>query len=327
MERKTELFQKKTELEQACGVDLNALPFCVRHFLLGDYLTRVNNTVTTRHEVVRRCSVLDRVVEIVRTCAGAHPKAAFDFCLENIDAGAQEFYTLREKMRAVFRMFGLKILHKVPLSKLKDLTDSPLADVYMDFTYRDSKALIRGQLLQWMDEGTADAIMKDPACEERIENGSDEFIIAKKLKEFWEEKGDYQKREQKLNAFLSAKGIRRPRDSTLCSLYLNGELDCDIEEVVGEINLKEIFDLHQCPHGWRLESAFECLQENLHEEKMEYEEAVEEAFDAIVDYIPIWEEEFYSVRFWDPDDLFDVMQFYDDEDDAYSDFDSDESDF
>lgn len=277
-EHKNKLVQKKVDLERRFRVDLSALDFGVRHFLLGDYLSKLTDTDTTRESVVERFAVLDRVVEIMQLCPEAHPGTVFDFCLENRGVSPKEFQALRENMRTVLRLFGTKILHKLADCEVEKLFKSPLHDVYTEFIQRDSAALIRGHLCQIVDERTMSEIMDHSACQQRIGRGGEELIIAQKLAEFWKEKDDRERRQQKLIAALKFKQLPTRVDMDWCESYLSGELDCDVEEVVGWIDLESLFISNGFNIDWRWDEAVGFFEEYMYDEKLEYNEAIYEAF-------------------------------------------------
>ena len=181
--------------------------------------------------VLERLSVYDRVMQIREACVGAHPDAAFEFCLDYPDGGPLEFQELREKMRSVFRLEGARILYNLPKSKRESLKETPLADVYAEFEARDARQIVHSHLEKMVGGGTAAEIMAHPACQHRLKIGGFEPSVAQKLVEFWEEKDDEKKRTLKLIKAFDKHNRSSNNDCKFRAQYVQGAIDCDVEEV------------------------------------------------------------------------------------------------
>ena len=100
--------------------------------LLGDYLTCETPKIKLE-DVFKRVAVLDRVEEILETCPGAHPEAAFDFCVMHSRSGPAEFQELKQKIRTVFRIEGRRILQHLCPMEMDLLKGTPLEDEAREF--------------------------------------------------------------------------------------------------------------------------------------------------------------------------------------------------
>lgn len=147
--------RKVKELEEKAGIQLKSVDPVLRHFLLGSYLQR--ETVEDSLEVVlKRCSVLDRVTEIVKTCKKAHPGAAFDFCLDNPESGPKEFQDLKDKMRLALHIERARIMSEVPEEYRWRLRNTALEDLYEDFMTHDWRSLVRRRSRRYITPLTTD---------------------------------------------------------------------------------------------------------------------------------------------------------------------------
>ena len=269
---------KKIALDSHFKMNITNMDRVLRHFLLGDFLKKASATTTTWNDISARYKVIHPVTEILEACDGAHPLAAFEFCQEHPDAGPVEFQDFKEKMKAVFRLEGARILYHLPVTERHLLSGTVLSDVYQEFSCRDSRAIVRGHLLKWFSEQTADEILNHPAVSRRLENMEEELSVAQKLKQFWEEKDDKAKRTAKLKKALHAKGLALPTDCLFSDEYVNGQIDCDLLEVVGIVEVYGILKKKgirvRCSRSTFVENKFRnCL----HKMKMGYEASVEEA--------------------------------------------------
>jgi len=223
--------RKIREVEILSGVRLGDLDVVVRHFLLRDYM-RCDAAGDALEIVLKRCRVLDRVTEIVRTCPGAHPEAAFEFCVDHPHAGAEEFRELKEKMQRVFRLEGARILDALPIHCRRLLTETVLKDEYEDLRFQDRKAIVRRHLLSVVNEQTADMIMNHPVCRRHLDAGCDESKIAANLMNFWRTKDDKRGRMRDLVAAFRFRRLRVPVRSECFKQYVNSETDFDVHEAV-----------------------------------------------------------------------------------------------
>ena len=103
----------------------------VWNVLLGDYL-KCETPQIKLEDVFKRVAVLDRVEEILETCPGAHPEAAFDFCVMHSRSGPAEFQELKQKIRRVFRIEGRRILQHLCPMEVDLLKGTPLEDAVRD---------------------------------------------------------------------------------------------------------------------------------------------------------------------------------------------------
>jgi len=301
---------KKSALELHLGVNLTKMDRVLRRFLLGDYLSKGAETKTTLEDVTARYAALNRVTEILQTCPLAHPEAAFSFCLEHPDCGPTEFQALKDKVRDVFRLEGARIFHKLPDPKYieSSLKNTPLQDVYAEFVNRDSRAIVRGHLIKWCSEQTADQIMSHSACQDRLKRNDDEEIVAEKLIEYWNEKDDRNKRTERLKAEFEFRKVPWMQNFVLCESYISGEIDCDAVEIVAT---KQVFGLLvepskvcQCD---RVSKVRRRLVECLYGEKMGYMESVEQVSHEIMtvqQHVFVYEPHYF---YEDIDDIMSIM--------------------
>jgi len=326
---------KKSALEMRLGTNLGKMDRLIRHFLLGDYLSKGAETKTSQEDVEARYAALPRVVEILKTCPGAHPEAAFTFCLDHPTDGPAEFQALKEKVRAVFRLEGARIFHKLPYPEHIQfyIMGTPLEDVYEEFLNRDSRAIVRGHLLKWCSEQTADQIISYPACQSRLDRRDDEEMTAKSLMEFWNEKDDRAKRMERLKAEFELRKVLWPPECQLCEMYVNGEIDCDPVEIVGIKEVHGLLNKEQGIHpfsnqGLIVRSRFvDCL----YARKMGYGESVEQAFEEAMTTRQIVLG-FHHAHYYDIDmsslDSYDYSYFDDDESSGFGNYwFSDDTDF
>lgn len=273
-ERQNELMRRKNDLVTKYNVVLEELNPILRIFLFGDFLTS-RNPKTKKEDVEIRCSVLDRVLQILKEDPRAHPEAAFQFCSKYPKANANDFLDLKQKMSSVFYIHGIKILHYLPVPELKKLEKSPLKDVYKIFKERDRRALIHGHLMKHVNLETADSILNHPACQTRISRNEDEEKIAEKLFAFWKEKDDIATRKTRLHETMEREGLQISWKRQLedCDLYVSGLLDCDVDEVVAKIILlrRTIFIRHRVPY----KSLLRTFERYRYEHKLSCQDALE----------------------------------------------------
>ena len=234
---KHEAEKRKAELEAEMQVNLEELDPFWCHFLLRDYLSLL--PTITLEAACERVRVYDRARQIRAECVTAHPEAAIDFCLEHPEGGPDEFRQLKEKILSVFELEGARILYNIPREKRYDLQETSLADVFAEFQKRDSKTLIRSHLEKLVGSKVAAEIMEHPSCELRLDIGGFEPKVAEKLAEFWKEKDDVEKRTRRVKEALQLHGQSFREDCFLCEDYVNGDLDCDVEDVVAAVVLME----------------------------------------------------------------------------------------
>ena len=146
-------------------------------------------------ELRRRLIVLPRVLEILHECPGAHPSAAFDFCVQYPAAGPVEFQELKDKMRRVFRIEGRRIFGHLSDDESLVLWNTPLqGDV---FQTEEGRIEIRTHLTEHIDVTLADKIMTHPDSQRYIDCGGEASVLATKLLEFWTERCDVAEREMR----------------------------------------------------------------------------------------------------------------------------------
>eukprot|EP00210_Caulerpa_lentillifera_P009595 g9152.t1 len=187
---------KKIELEDCLGVRLSSIDAVVRKFLIMDYLDHSTNVKMMLEDIEMRFGVISKVEEILKCTPRAHPEAVFDFCVEKPDATPEDFQRERQNLNKVFRLEGARILFKVPeLERLK-LRETPLISDYEEFLERDSRSIISSHLQKWFCKETAEEILEHPACQTRLSFGGEEYAIAEKLYQFWNEKNDAKLRQR-----------------------------------------------------------------------------------------------------------------------------------
>jgi len=272
------LIGKKIELEDILGVRLSSLDPVIRKFLILDYLDHSTRVKTKLEEVEKRFGVIEKVQEIRQYLPRAHPGAVFDYCLDQPDCSVLEFEQDRENLNRVFHLEGARILFKVPEFEREILVDTVLAADYEDFTKRDSRAIISSHLQKWFSKETAEEILSSPACQERLEHGGEESKIADKLQQFWTEKDDIKLRQDRIMKALKAKKLPFMEDEDRLIQYIEGELDCDVEDLVGEMEVERrlITENHRicvcC-----ISTCKKLFTEYRHSMLLSYEEAIEQA--------------------------------------------------
>ena len=146
-------------------------------------------------ELRMRLIVLPRVLEILHECPGAHPGAAFDFCVQYPAAGPVEFRELKEKMRRVFRIEGHRIFRHLSHAESLALRNTPLqGDV---FQTEEGRIDIQMHLTEHIDVTLADKIMTHPDSQRYIDCGGEASVLATKLLEFWTERCEAAEREMR----------------------------------------------------------------------------------------------------------------------------------
>ena len=198
-------------------------------FLLGDYVRQSHPQVCLA-EIKARRAAMSRVREIVRNCRGAHPGAAFDFCIQNPKAGSAEFRALKENMKSAFRIEGHRIFCHLTRSERRDLWGTPLQEDV--FQSEEGRNLIRRYLTEHVDSEEADAMMEHLDSQRRINRGGDASEVATKLLLFWSERHDPEKRRERLEAAFAEMGRSMPLDMAQCQRYISGKVDYDPEELI-----------------------------------------------------------------------------------------------
>ena len=233
VKRRQELLEKREEVLRRLGMAKSEFDSetdkTLMIFLLGDYLKQrhPNGQLT---ELKARCAAIPRVREILRECYGAHPGAAFDFCVQNPDAGPGEFQELKDKMRKAFRLEGERILRHLTRSERLNLRRTPLQeDVLQSDEGRNG---IRRCLMVRVGRERAEEMVDHPDSQRRIRRGGDESIVATKLLEFWNERYDPEKRRQRLEAAFAERGQPIPPNMPQCQQYIAGTVDYDPEELI-----------------------------------------------------------------------------------------------
>jgi len=120
---------KKNQLERALGVKLGEMDDVLRYFMLGDYLSSVHGTETTLIQIQQRFRVLERVMAILNDCDGAHPGAAFDFCIAYPQHGPAEFIDFQHRCGMVFYNERERILSHLSREDREKLKNLSLKDV------------------------------------------------------------------------------------------------------------------------------------------------------------------------------------------------------
>eukprot|EP00210_Caulerpa_lentillifera_P005902 g5643.t1 len=282
---------KKIELEEVLGVRLSSIDVVVRKFLILDYLDHSTNVKTTLEDIEMRFSVVEKVQEILKRTPNAHPEAVFDYCLKYPDSTPLDFDSDRRNLNKVFHLEGARILFMIPESEREKLVDTPLINDYKEFLLRDSRSIISSHLQRWISKETAEEILSCSACEARLRFGGEESGIAEKLYQFWKEKDNPKLRQERLMQALKAKNLPFISDDHRLLSYINGQLDCDVEDLVGEVEVE-----HRLVSGNHrvcfccVSSSKQLFTECRHSLLLSYEEAIEHAVQIASDDI-LWHDE------------------------------------
>ena len=231
--RRQELLEKREEALRSLGMEKREFDSetnkTLMIFLLGDFLRQRHPNVRLT-ELKARYAAISRVREVLHKCCGAHPGAAFDFCVQNPDAGPAEFQELKDKMRKVFRMEGERIFRYLTRSERLGLRRTPLReDVFHSDVGRNG---IRRCLVARVGRERAEEILDHPDSQRRICRGGEESKVATKLLEFWNERCDPEERRQRLKAAFAERGRSMQSSMPQCQQYIAGTVDYDPEELI-----------------------------------------------------------------------------------------------
>ena len=278
---KKQLKKKYADIQRRLGVRLKKLDPTMRAFLLDDYACRWGDPKTTMEDIEKRLRVLHRVQIIRKRCERAHPKAVFDFCLSNPDAEPEEFLDLRSKVKRVMRLESDRIMKHLTQVQRNELMDTPLKDCAEQYASRDKKPTIRSHLQEMgVSEDEAKEIVDHSACQLRIEREDSEKRAAGLLLRFWREKDDIYKRERKL-IIAGHRGLGGPMhpSSTPYQMYLNGDVDADLEELTSHMYIAKDcnFPFESKHRDERISIAFARFEDCLYRQKMELCASIVEA--------------------------------------------------
>lgn len=220
--------------------------------IFGDYL-RANNPKKTLRELKYRFSAHD---VSVRLCP-RDPVCAMNF-LEN--RGITDFsfsMEIRERFdyslflsARVFRLEALSIARFICPAQLTRLRGGPLAQIPAAVARLKKNAphMLRVSLRCLdFDSTQINLMMSCRAMKTRIRRcidfAHDPDTVARKMKEFWVSKNDAGYRRQILQTAMRNKGLEIRRDSAYCHDFIHGDIDVDLEEIVGiQFITRELFD-------------------------------------------------------------------------------------
>eukprot|EP00210_Caulerpa_lentillifera_P008131 g7765.t1 len=103
---------------------------------------------------------------------------------------------------------------------------------------RDSRSIISSHLQKWFCKETAEEILEHPACQTRLSFGGEEYAIAEKLYQFWNEKNDAKLRQDHLVSALKLNNLPFDAKNERLISYIEGQIDCDVEDLVGEVEIE-----------------------------------------------------------------------------------------
>jgi len=298
----------------SCNRRLTDIDPILLSFAAGDYVLEAGLSMMSIEKVEERLHVVHRVEEIRRACPLAHPGASFDFCLSFPEGGLAEFFDHKEKIQKVFQHEGDRIMCFLTKAERKVLLHTPLSDVVHKFEARHQKSIICSHLSKWVSEETASNIVNHPACQLRIQREDDESATAMKLLKFWNEKDDCEARELDLRQTISSAGYGiyvSPKKKAF-QLYIQGDVDCDAEEVVCIEKLLQSTSWNWYDFGWKGQfdyrrqlCALTKFEELWTESQMTSEECVKEAISrarylhvSVLDETESWDYKQLTKGFW-----------------------------
>lgn len=280
------LIKKRTRLEKATHVHLVDVRDDLRPFVIGDYLAKRRNTRMTQKTVQARLAVHRRAARIIDRCQ-TDPMTALDFCVTYPTWGPEQFIDLRERLRRVLHLEGARILHKVPCSDRLKLKETPLKDVYEEFSKRNSSQLVLHYLKEQTGANVASEIMQHPACQPLLRRGGEEQEMAKKLLEFWNEKDNKDKRRARLERALKERDLEMSGNAWLYESYLNGTVWQDVSVLVAYAEFGNCLEtLGANPNGHYFNRLCPQIKKLIGDEHMSIEEAVIHVMKKVPKIIP-----------------------------------------
>ncbi|CAN0214438.1 unnamed protein product [Pylaiella littoralis] len=168
----------------------------------------------------------------------------------------------------VFRLEGLLIARYICPAQLNAMKDGPLAEIprCIDRLRKNVPRMLR-MYLQGLGCGKADVdeMLKSDAVKTRVrrcvEYAHDPEAVAEKMVDFWRTRNDQVHRRHVLRQAMAKKGLHIRLDSVYCHDFINGQIDVDLDEIVGiQYITRELFE-EGGPRLWRrahhaCESAF-----------------------------------------------------------------------